>query len=117
MKVLYAYQTFGANIEEYLHLIVPIIVRSYERQDASITLQKRAVETIDGLIRQVNFSEHASRIIHPLTRALATQNTELRTEVMETPTSLVLQLGSEFAIFVSTINRVLFPDCSTWRFD
>lgn len=107
MKVLDAFLTFGANIEEYLHLVIPIIVRSYERQDASIALRKRAVQTIDGLTRRVNFSDHASRIIHPLVRALATQNSELRTAVMESLSSLVLQLGSDFAIFVPTINKVL----------
>ena len=106
MKVLDAFLTFGANIEEYLHLVIPIIVRSYERQDASIALRKRAVQTIDGLSRWVNFSDHASRIIHPLVRALSTPNNELRTAITDTLSSLVLQLGSEFAIFVPTINKV-----------
>ena len=106
MKVLDAFLTFGANIEEYLHLAIPVIVKSYERQDASIALRKKAVQTIDGLSRRVNFSDHASRIIHPLVRILSTQNPELRTAVMDTLCSLVLQLGPDFAIFVPTINKV-----------
>ncbi|EJD07323.1 atypical/PIKK/FRAP protein kinase [Fomitiporia mediterranea MF3/22] len=110
MKVLDAFLTFGANIEEYLHLVIPIIVQSYERQDASIALRKKAVQTIDGLTRCVNFSDHASRIIHPLVRALTTQNNELRTAVMEALSSLVLQLGSDFAIFVPTINKALLKN-------
>lgn len=112
MKVLDAFLTFGANIEEYLHLVIPIIVRSYERQDLSIALRKRAVLTIDGLTRCVNFSDHASRIIHPLVRSLSTPNNELRNAIMDTLSSLVLQLGSEFAIFVPTINKVPF-ECLT----
>ncbi|KAL5537169.1 TOR1 [Sanghuangporus sanghuang] len=110
MKVLDAFLTFGANIEEYLHLVIPIIVRSYERQDASVALRKRAVQTIDGLTRWVNFSDHASRIIHPLVRALSTPNNELRAAIMETLSSLVLQLGSEFAIFIPTINKALLKN-------
>lgn len=106
IKVLDAFLTFGANIEEYLHLIIPIIVRSYERQDASVALRKKAIQTIDGLTKRVNFSDHASRIIHPLVRVLSNPNNELRLAVLDTLSSLLLQMGSDFAIFVPTINRV-----------
>ncbi|KDQ61375.1 hypothetical protein JAAARDRAFT_66505 [Jaapia argillacea MUCL 33604] len=68
MKVFDALLTFGSNIEEYLHLVIPIIVKTYERPDASTALRKRAIQTVDGLSRKVNFSDHASRIIHPLNR-------------------------------------------------
>jgi FKBP12-rapamycin complex-associated protein len=37
------------NIEEYLHLVIPIIVWSYECQDLSIALWKKAIQTTDGL--------------------------------------------------------------------
>ena len=113
IKVFDAFLTFGANIEEYLHLVIPIIVKSYERQDIveradSLTaLRKRAIQTIDGLSRRVNFSDHASRIIHPLVRVLECGNNELRMAVMDTLCSLVIQLGSDFAIFVPTINKVI----------
>lgn len=106
IKVFDAFLTFGANIEEYLHLVIPIIVKAYERSDASTALRKRAVQTIDGLSRRVNFSDHASRIIHPMVRVLASSNNELRMAVLDTLCSLVIQLGSDFAIFVPTINKV-----------
>ncbi|KIM49486.1 hypothetical protein M413DRAFT_21701 [Hebeloma cylindrosporum] len=113
IKVFDAFLTFGANIEEYLHLVIPIIVKSYERQeiveraDSLTALRKRAIQTIDGLSRRVNFSDHASRIIHPLVRVLESGNNELRMAVMDTLCSLVIQLGSDFAIFVPTINKCL----------
>lgn len=106
VKILDAFQTFGTNIEEYLHLVIPIIVRSYERSDGSNVLRKRAVETIETLSKRVNFSDHASRIVHPLVRVLDNSNNELRNPVMATLCALVLQLGSDFAIFISTINKV-----------
>jgi FKBP12-rapamycin complex-associated protein len=127
IKVFDAFLTFGSNIEEYLHLVIPIIVKSYERQDIvdradSLTaLRKRAIQTIDGLSRRVNFSDHASRIIHPLVRVLECGNNELRMAVMDTLCSLVIQLGSDFAIFVPTINKVLMLSSSTnpgfWKAD
>ncbi|KDQ52943.1 hypothetical protein JAAARDRAFT_61533 [Jaapia argillacea MUCL 33604] len=64
MKVFDALLTFGSNIEEYLHLVIPII-------------------TVDGLSRKVNFSDHASRIIHPLNRVLGNANNEVRMAFME----------------------------------
>ena len=106
IKIFDAFLTFGANIEEYLHLVIPVIVKSYERSDGTTALRKRAIQTIDGLSRRVNFSDHASRIVHPLVRVLETSNNELRMAVMDTLCSLVIQLGSDFAIFVPTINKV-----------
>ncbi|KAF8637601.1 hypothetical protein AX17_002670 [Amanita inopinata Kibby_2008] len=106
-KIFDAFLTFGANIEEYLHLVIPVIVRTYERTDATTALRKRAIQTIDGFTKKVNFSDHASRIIHPLVRVLEGSNNELRMAVMDTLCSLVSQLGSDFAIFVPTINKCL----------
>lgn len=106
IKVFDAFLTFGTNIEEYLHLVIPIIVKSYERPEGTTALRKRAIQIIDGLSKRINFSDHASRIIHPLVRVLDGPNNELRMAVMDTLCSLVLQLGSDFAIFVPTINKV-----------
>ncbi|KAL1687363.1 armadillo-type protein [Schizophyllum commune] len=107
MKVFDALQTFGANIEEYLHLVVPVIVKTFERPDASTALRKKAMQTIDGLSKRINFSDRASRIIHPLVRVLEGSNNELRMAVMDTLCALVIQLWSDFAIFVPTINKAM----------
>lgn len=112
IKVFDTFLTFGTNIEEYLHLVIPIIVKSYERLDfmgrpeSLIALRKRAIQTIGGMSRRINLSDYASRIIHPLVRVLEDGNKELRMSVMDTLCSLVIQLGSEFAIFAPTINKV-----------
>lgn len=109
IKIFDAFLTFGTNIEEYLHLVIPILVKTYEKTDGPGTtpLRRRAIQTIDGLSRRVNFSDHASRIIHPLVRVLEGPSNELRPAVMDTLCSLVIQLGSDFAIFVPTINKVI----------
>ncbi|KAE9399554.1 phosphatidylinositol 3-kinase [Gymnopus androsaceus JB14] len=107
IKVLDAFQTFGANIEEYLHLVIPVIVKSYERIDGTAALRKRAIQTIDGLSKRVNFSDHASRIVHPLVRVLDSANQDVRMAVLDTMCSLAIQLGSDFAIFVPTINKAV----------
>lgn len=106
MKVFDAMLTFGASIEEYLQLVVPILVRTSERLDGYNPLRKRAIQTIEGLTRRVNFSDHASRIIHPLVRVVGQPYNELRQAALDTLCALMMQLGSDFAIFVPTINKV-----------
>ena len=107
-KIFDTFLTFGANIEEYLQLVIPLIVKTYERQDASVQLRKKAIQTIEGLTHRVNFSDHASRIIHPLVRVLNQPNNELRMAVLDTLCALMIQLGSDFAIFHPTIRKVSF---------
>lgn len=106
IKIFEAFQTFGTNIEEYLQLVIPIIVKTYERPDAPIALRKSAAQTVEGLTRRVNFSDHASRIILSLARVLNCQSHELKITVMETLSALVIQLGSDFAVFIPTIEKV-----------
>ncbi|KAG2355693.1 atypical PIKK FRAP protein kinase [Suillus spraguei] len=107
IKIFDSFLTFGANIEEYLHLVIPVIVKSAERPDATTLLRKKTIQTIAHLSLRVNFSGHASRIVHPLIRVLEGNNNELRQAVMDTLCALVVQLGSDFAIFVPTINKCL----------
>ncbi|KAF8125880.1 armadillo-type protein, partial [Mycena galopus ATCC 62051] len=70
MKILEAFQMFGANIEEHLHLVIPIIVRTGESAYGSVALRRKAILTINQPSRVVNFSDHVSRIVHPLMRIL-----------------------------------------------
>jgi FKBP12-rapamycin complex-associated protein len=111
IKVFDAFFTFGTSIEEYMQLVIPIVVRTYERAEAPLSLRKRAVQTIDGLSRKVNFSDHASRIIHPLVRVLGNCSNELWPSVMDCLCSMVIQLGSDFAIFIPTIQKVRTSCC------
>ncbi|CAG8699893.1 7091_t:CDS:2, partial [Ambispora leptoticha] len=106
-KVLHALVVFGTNIEEYMHLIIPMVVKLFEKQDVLISLRKTAIVTIGQLSKKVNFSDHASRIIHPLARVLAVPVYELRMAAMDTLCELVYQLGSDYAIFIPMINKVL----------
>jgi FKBP12-rapamycin complex-associated protein len=106
IKIFDAFFTFGSSIEEYMHLVIPIIVRTYERSEAPLALRRRGVQTIDGLSRKVNFSDHASRIIHPLVRVMRNCVNELWVAVMDCLCSLVTQLGADFAIFIPIIQKV-----------
>ena len=81
-------------------------MRTYERPEVPAALRKKAIQTIQGLTRRVNFSDFASRIIQPLIRVLSQSNNELRQAVMDTMCGLLIQLGPDFAVFVPTVNKV-----------
>jgi FKBP12-rapamycin complex-associated protein len=103
LRVYRALLAFGSNIEEYLHLCLPVIVNSMKHSEPAI--RKAAVTTIGGLAKRVNLSEYASRIIHPLIRALSAGSNEFNVAAMDTMCTLVFQLGSDFAIFVPMVKK------------
>lgn len=105
-RVFQTIYTFGSNVEEFLHLIIPVTMKTAERSDIPLQMRIFAVNTINGLARKVNFSDHASRIIHPLARMIPTANQELRLVIMDALCVLLIQLGSDYAIFVPMMNKV-----------
>lgn len=106
LHILKAFYVFGSSIEDYLHLVLPVIVRSFENPAAPDELRRAALRTTAQLCRKVNFSDHASQIIHPLIRTLGSSDAELRNIAMDTLSVLVLQFGPDYAIFIPMVNKV-----------
>lgn len=108
LRVLHAFLVFGSSAEEYMHLIIPVIVRMFDTgRYHHREVRKAAIETIGRMSKQVNISEFASKIIHPLSRVLLGGDTSLRTPAMEALCSLVFQLGPDYLHFVPTIDKIL----------
>ncbi|WOO83672.1 Serine/threonine-protein kinase tor2 [Vanrija pseudolonga] len=114
LHILKAFYVFGSSIEDYLHLVLPVIVRSFENPAAPPELRKAALMTTSQLCRKVNFSDHASQIIHPLVRTLSTPDVELRNAAMETLCVLVLQFGPDYSIFIPMVNKALLENKIVW---
>lgn len=106
-KVLHAFLVFGASAEEYMHLIIPIIVRTFEKQGQPAFIRKQAIETIGKISRQVNLNDYAAKIIHPLTRVLDNGDAALRTAALDTLCALIQQLGKDYLHFMGTVNKVI----------
>lgn len=107
-KVLHAFLVFGASAEEYMHLIVPVIVQSFEKPGQPTFLRKSAIETIGKISRQVNLNDYASKIIHPLARVLqSTGESSLRLAALDTLCALIQQLGKDYLHFMGTVNKVI----------
>lgn len=106
-RVLHAFLVFGPSSEEYMHLIVPVIVGVFEKQQQPSFIRKSTIETIGKISRQVNLNDFASKIIHPLARVLAGSDSSLRLAALDTLCALISQLGKDYLHFVGTINKVL----------
>ncbi|RKP13354.1 hypothetical protein BJ684DRAFT_10183 [Piptocephalis cylindrospora] len=109
-KVLHAFVVFGTTLQEYLHLVVPVLLRLAERGDgAGGTIRRAAILTLGRMTRRVDFSEHAAPVVHSLMRVLGqgAMVPELREPVMETLALLVYQLGPKYAVFLPTTSREL----------
>ena len=106
-RVFRAFLVFGSSAEEYMHLIVPVIVRIFDNSRQPQALRKHAMDTLAKLARNVNISEFATRIIHPLCRILAGSDTLLRQAALETLCALISQLGPDYLPFIPTVNKIL----------
>ncbi|KAI8371602.1 armadillo-type protein [Radiomyces spectabilis] len=107
IKALHAFVVFGANIEEYMHLVVPAVVKFFEKPDAPVSVRRQAIMTITALCKKVNMFDYASRIIHPLARVLPILPIETRHVAMDLLCALVFQLAADYAKFIPVINKVL----------
>eukprot|EP00002_Diphylleia_rotans_P004010 TRINITY_DN1288_c0_g1_i6.p1 TRINITY_DN1288_c0_g1~~TRINITY_DN1288_c0_g1_i6.p1 ORF type:complete len:2340 (-),score=509.17 TRINITY_DN1288_c0_g1_i6:204-7223(-) len=106
-KVLHAFEVFGTNLDDYLHLVLPALVRLLEQTDLPIAIRINTIQTIARLSRKLNFSAHISRIIHPLVRIIDQPFPELRKETMEAICTLIHQIGTEFLTFSPLVERAL----------
>uniref|UniRef100_A0A6I8SE13 Serine/threonine-protein kinase TOR n=1 Tax=Xenopus tropicalis TaxID=8364 RepID=A0A6I8SE13_XENTR len=106
IKLLNAIQMFGANLDDYLHLLLPPIVKLFDAPDSPMPARKVALETVDRLTESLDFTDYASRIIHPIVRTLD-MSPDLRITAMDTLSSLVFQLGKKYHIFIPMVNKVL----------
>ncbi|KAG2232165.1 hypothetical protein INT48_006039 [Thamnidium elegans] len=107
IKVLHAFVVFGANIEEYMHLVIPAVVKFFEKPDAPVSVRRQAILTITALCKKVNMFDYASRIIHPLARVLPVLPGDAKNAAMDLLCALVFQLGTDYTKFIPVINKVL----------
>lgn len=106
-RILHTFLVFGASGEEYMHLIIPSIVRLFDRTQNPPTIRKYAIESLTKLSRQVNVSDFASLMVHSLSRVVAGNDRILRQVAMDCICALILQLGQDFNHYVHLLSKVL----------
>ncbi|KKY24120.1 putative phosphatidylinositol 3-kinase tor2 [Phaeomoniella chlamydospora] len=106
-RILHTFLVFGNGGEEYMHLIVPAIVRLFETTSAPISVRKNAIETLSKLSRLVNVSDYASMIIHPLAKIMGSpiNDIQLRQAALDCVVALIFQLGQDFIHFIPLVSK------------
>lgn len=105
IQVLRSFVIFGSNIEDFVHVVVPTIVKMFEV--GPVVLRKAAIETIGKLSNKVSLNDMSSRIVHPLLRTLRQGNEELSVATISTLCCLALSLGNEFIVYIPVIKKEL----------
>ena len=106
-RILHSFLIFGSSGEEYMHLIVPSIVRLFDRTQNPPSIRKSAIESLTKLSRQVNVSDFASLMVHSLSRVVAGSERSLRQPAMDCICALIFQLGQDFTHYINLLNKVL----------
>ncbi|EYE96697.1 phosphatidylinositol 3-kinase tor2 [Aspergillus ruber CBS 135680] len=106
-RILHSFLIFGSSGEEYMHLIVPSIVRLFDGTQNPPSIRKSAIESLTKLSRQVNVSDFASLMVHSLSRVVGGSERSLRQPAMDCICALIFQLGHDFTHYIHLLNRVL----------
>ncbi|KAI2189712.1 phosphatidylinositol kinase- protein kinase tor1 [Ophidiomyces ophidiicola] len=106
-RILHSFLVFGSSAEEYMHRIVPAIVGSFDKPQAPQSIRKSAIETLAKLSRQVNVSDFASFMVHPLARVIGGSDRTLRQTALDCICTLIFQLGQDFTNYIPLVNKVL----------
>ena len=106
LKLLSAFQKFGSSLDDYLHLMIPPVVKLFDSNDVLVAIRRCALETLEKLCEQLDLTDFVSRIIHAIVRTLD-MSPELRVPALATLCALVNQLGKKFMTFIPMVNKVL----------
>lgn len=105
-RILHSFLIFGLSGEEYMHLIIPVIVRLFDRIQSPTALRKSAIDTLAKLSRQVNVSDFSSLMIHPLARVIGGPDRALRQNALDCICTLIFQIGQDFTNYIQLIDKV-----------
>ena len=106
-KVLHAILVFGPASEYYMHLIIPMLVRLFQKLLNPISIRKSAIDTIGKISRQVNLLDYTSLIVQSLGKILTGKEQVLKQAALDCICALIFQLGQEFNIYINTVKKIL----------
>ncbi|KAG8816995.1 phosphatidylinositol kinase- protein kinase tor1, partial [Serendipita sp. 400] len=108
IRVFQAILSFGSAVEDFLHLILPVLLSTIESAAAPLHTRKAAANTIASLSQRVSLADNTSRIVQSLVRTLTKAEAPLQMAIMDMLCLLMVQVGPDFALFIPRIT-----DCMT----
>ncbi|KAL7686574.1 putative serine/threonine-protein kinase ATM [Plasmopara halstedii] len=105
LLVLKTAVSLGRLLDGYLHLTIPTLVALIQ-SDADINARKQGLGSLGSLVKKLNVSVYASKIIHMLARVISSQP-DMVYLAMDCLCCMVYTMGDDYAIFVPVISQVL----------
>ena len=105
-RVLHTILVLGPNCEFYMHLIVPVLVQTFQTS-THLALRRAAIDTIGKITRQVNIIDYTSVLIHNLREILSAKEQALRQAALDCICALIFQLGDKYLPFDSSVKKAL----------
>ena len=109
-RILHAFLAFGHISEEFMHLIIPALVRMFHTQLNPVPTRKSAIDAIAKITRHVNITDWASIIIHNLTDVISGREPVLRQAALDCLCALIYQLGDEYLVYYGAVRKVLLAN-------
>lgn len=106
-RVLHLLVALGSTIEEYMHCIIPSLLRVVSNSSYPKKLRGFAIDCIASLSDEVDFSELASPVIQSLMTILGSNERVLVQASMNCFCSLMHLLGPDFLFYTRTLDKVL----------
>ncbi|KAH6572836.1 hypothetical protein BASA60_006398 [Batrachochytrium salamandrivorans] len=106
-RLFNALSYFGHNLEEYLHLVIPAIIKVIERSDQPLILRRQAIQLVIRLARKLTLQQQSSRLIHSLMRILKSSSIELHSVAIDALCRIARQMREDFIIFIPVIAKIL----------
>jgi len=106
-RIMHTFLVFGSGAEFYMHLIIPMLVRTFQKPTNPLTLRRVAIDTIGKISRQVNITDYTSIIIQNLVDVMSAKEQLLKQAALDCICALIFQLGKEYLWFNSTVKKVL----------
>ncbi|XP_039269325.2 serine/threonine-protein kinase mTOR-like [Styela clava] len=106
LKMLHALQVFSTNLDTFIHLFLPPVIRLLDSAESPVNIRRAAIETIQIWSECVDLREHMSQLVLPISRVISSIP-DLRPPSMDALAALVCQFGTKFAVFVPMINNLI----------
>lgn len=101
-----ALQEFGSNLDGYLHMLLPPIIKVIDSSEYEMKIREDALSTIDVLSDSLDITAFAQMLVQKLVPIIA-DVPELRDPSMNLLSSLVAQMGRRYIIFAPTVQQVI----------
>eukprot|EP01062_Namystynia_karyoxenos_P028013 TRINITY_DN2131_c0_g1_i1.p1 TRINITY_DN2131_c0_g1~~TRINITY_DN2131_c0_g1_i1.p1 ORF type:complete len:2623 (+),score=1020.62 TRINITY_DN2131_c0_g1_i1:162-7871(+) len=102
------------HLNDFLHQVIPVLMQVVAHEGPELpphflTVRSAALKTLRRVGRDLRLEDHAAAIVHPLLRVMSRHRDgeALRADIMGLLCLLVIQLGSDYAIFIPIVHKVV----------